>query len=163
MILTSLLVVAGLAVVGPQPASADAYGRLSTSQDWCLAAGEGGTPPASPHAARCTDTPDNDWHLQIVARVGDSPRYSVRNSWFNICLVAFASSGRVGTYQCNSAWADQVWAFEYVRPEPGTGAPQYWLRNKHSGKCLALNESYTPEAFMTTCGLYRDQLWFAPF
>lgn len=163
MILTSLFVVAGLSVVGPPPASADASGRLSTLQNVCLQGGNYGTPPANPHAATCLDTPDNWWYMDIVAYVGDSPRYSISNQWWGGCLVAFASNGKVGTYDCNSAWADQVWAFQFVRSEPGTGQPQFWLRNKHSGKCLALNASYVPEAFMTTCGLYRDQLWYAPW
>jgi hypothetical protein len=73
----------------------------------------------------------------------------------NRCLVAFASSGRVGTYTCNSAWADQVWGFEYAKPNPYDGDPFFWLRNKHSGRCLALNLAYSTTVFMTTCAQSR--------
>lgn len=156
MILASLLVVAGLSFVDPPPASADASGRLGTSQNLCLVAGY------PPSADQCLDHPGTQWWLTIVDRVGDSPRYSVYNAYFNSCLVAFASSGNVSLYRCNSNWADQVWAFQYVKHDPTDGLPRYWLRNKHSGRCLALNAARRPQAFMTTCAQYRDQLWHAP-
>jgi hypothetical protein len=155
MFLASLLVVTVMSVTGAQPASADATGLLATAQGNCL---EPGSPPDT---IPCYDMTQLYWELKIVAWVGDSPRYSVRNLYFNTCLVAFASSGNVGTYRCNSAWADQVWAFQYVKHD-AYGYPLYWLRNKHSGRCLALNASYRPQAFMTTCAQYNDQLWHAP-
>ena len=76
--------------------------------------------------------------------------------------MAFASSGRVALYQCNSNWADQVWGFQFVKIDPADGLPRFWLRNKHSGRCLALNSSRVPQAFMSACADYRDQLWKAP-
>jgi hypothetical protein len=158
MALASFLIAAALSFVGASPASADAFGRLQTSQGWCLESHIS----AGIVANLCNSSWAQLWNLEIVAYVGQDPRYRVRNEGTNDCLVAFASSGRVGTYRCNSAWADQVWAFQYVKIDPSDGLPRFWLRNKHSGRCLALNVSRNPDAFMTTCGDYRDQLWKAP-
>jgi hypothetical protein len=111
-------------------------------------------------ANNCNSRVEQRWTLKIVAYVGEEPRYQVVSSRTGDCLVALASSGRVTTYDCNSAWADQVWAFQYVKYESGLSF--FRLRNKHSGRCLGLNIAYNPDAFMTSCANYGDQLWRAP-
>jgi hypothetical protein len=107
----------------------------------------------------CAGLPGEYWTFTVVTYVGTSPRYSVRNAHTNQCLVAFASSGNVGTYTCNTNWADQIWSFEYVRDDPG-GNPLFWLRNKHSGRCLVANYQRATTVFMHACANYNDQLFF---
>lgn len=159
MLLTSLAVMAAIAVANPAPASAVTIGQLRVAiqhptETYCLS-------PWTPlHSRPCVDNYQPHYTMTVVAWVGDSPRYSISSNYTGECLVAFASTGRPGHYTCNSAWADQVWGFQYVRSEGSL--PLFWLRNKQSGKCLALNPSYSPQVFMTTCGNYRDQLWRAP-
>lgn len=154
MALVSSLIAAALSFVGAPPADAYPRGWLQTSQYWCLE----NHPSAGIVANHCLGSVAQSWSLEIVTWVGTSPRYRVRGG--DTCLVAFASNGRVGTYTCNSAWADQVWSFQYVRTQPGISL--FWLRNKHSGRCLGLNVNYSPDAFMTTCADDHDQLWRAP-
>lgn len=155
MLLASLLVGAAFSVTGASPASGDAAGDLRTAQGHCLSA------YAPLERFACGYGLPTVYNLIIVARVNGDPRYQVRSLNFSgACLVAYASNGNPDLTSCNSNYADQVWGFQYVRSE-GT-APLYWLRNKHSGKCLALNPSYQREVFMTTCANYRDQLWHAP-
>lgn len=160
MLLTSLAVVGTVAVANPAPASADATGLLAVSiqhpvESYCL------TTYAPLGSINCLDHLWFRYEMKVVAWVNGEPRYSVKSMYTDQCLVAFASNGRPGLYTCNPNWADQVWAFQYQRSEGTT--PLYWLRNKHSGKCLALNPGYSTQVFMTTCGNYRDQLWYAPF
>src|SRR5262245_30074390 len=137
MLVTSLFVAGAFSLASTAPASADAVGRLSTRQGYCM------LPLSPPEAHGCLDADSMDWHLDIVHYVGGSPRYQVRSVLTGKCLVAFASSGTVNQYTCNSNWADQVWAFQYVR-SLANGQPLYWLRNKHSGKSLALNNYFIP-------------------
>lgn len=159
MALASLVIAAALSFVGTPPASADEAGELMNGLGQCL---ENHVSAGIVANTICNDEarPEHRWTLHIVARVNGDPRYSVRNGRTGKCLVALASSERVTTYDCNSAWADQVWAFQYRKLESGISF--FWLRNKHSGRCLALNLAYNPDAFMTTCADYRDQLWRAP-
>lgn len=159
--LVAVLATAGLWVVAAPPAHADVTGWLQTAQGNCLGNDFGTIVAIS--RADCASDPDY-WALEIVARVGDSPRYRVRTVTSNApgCLVAYASTGRVGLHHtCNSAWADQVWAFQFVKYD-ADGVARFWLRNKHSGRCLGLNLGYATRVFMTTCADYRDQLWRAP-
>ena len=156
MLLTALFVGAALAVTtGAPPAGADVYGDLKTVQGNCLSA------YAPLRREPCSATSPTLYGMEVVAYVGNSPRYLVRSVYYpDLCLVAYASSGLPSLHTCNPNWADQLWGFQYVRNEGGR--PVHWLRNKHSGKCLALNAGYQPQVFMTTCGNYRDQLWFTP-
>jgi hypothetical protein len=108
-------------------------------------------------AVQCQGLSQQRWSLTVVSYVGDSPRYSISGA-YGECLVAYASSGRVGTYSCNPSYADQVWAFQHVRDD-ANGVPLYWLRNTHSGRCLVLNYQRSPQAFMHSCANYADQLW----
>src|SRR5688500_15682868 len=103
--LVSALIAAALWWAGAPPAAAYPAGRLATAQSWCL----DNLPAAGVVANYCNGSLTQTWALTVVDWVGGQPRYQVRN--IDTCLVAFASNGRVGTYRCNSAWADQVWAF----------------------------------------------------
>jgi hypothetical protein len=156
MALASFLIAGASSFVGASPASADQRGRLNNRIGLCLE----NHYSAGVVANQCNGRLEQTWTLKIVAWVGEDPRYQVISSRGGDCLVAFASSGRVGTHDCNSNWADQVWAFQYVKYENGSSF--FWLRNKHSGRCLALNRDYNPDAFMTSCAQYGDQLWRAP-
>lgn len=157
-ILAMVLIALVVPVIGPQAASADAYGRLEVNAgEVCLTEYDG---YLYGRVCGLTGIFHQNWGLEIVAYVNGDPRYRVRNLDTNGCLVGEASGG-VRMSGCNSRYADQVWGFQY-RYTDFDHLPRYWLRNKASGKCLVLNSSRTPEAFMYTCSSYQDQYWKAP-
>lgn len=153
-IVLALVVVAVPMTMAPAPANAAVTTHLGVAHGHrCLTSGG----QDILQAVECYGLSQQRWTMTVVYYVGDSPRYSIKGAYGG-CLVAYASTGRVGTYTCNSSYADQVWAFEYVRDD-GAGVPLYRLRNRHSGRCLVLNYQRVPEASMYTCANYADQLW----
>jgi hypothetical protein len=163
-IVLALLFVAVPLTMGAQPAQAAVTGQLKvllgtapTTYGECLAPLNTNDVYTFP----CHGGVSQKWELTVVNYVNHQPRYSIRNPWINECLVAFASSGDVGTYTCNSNWADQVWALQYVRDD-ANGHPLFWIRNKHSGRCLVANHQRWPDVFMHTCANYSDQLFYHP-
>lgn len=160
-IVAALLVATAPLMLEADPADAAVVGELMVVHGSvpevfgrCVHAGS-----ADVVTSTCAGLQSGKWEFTVVTYVGTSPRYSVRNTSSGGCLVAFAASGDVGTYTCNSNYADQVWAFEYVRDDPD-GYPLFRLRNRHSGQCLVANYQRSPTVFMYGCGNYDDQLFW---
>lgn len=153
-VVLALAVAAVTLTIAPAPADAAVSAQLGVVHGYrCLTSGG----QDILQAVECHGLSQQRWELTVVSYVGDTPLYSIRGAYGG-CLVAYASTGRVGTYTCNSSYADQVWTFQHVRDD-ANGVPLYWLRNRHSGRCLVLNYQRSPQAFTYSCSNYADQLW----
>ncbi|XQE78119.1 RICIN domain-containing protein [Streptomyces microflavus] len=115
----------------------------------------------------CGIYPDQTWTRDWVAVWGGTTWYKIVNDNSGLCLSVDKASqedyARATQFPCGSPslHPDQYWSF--INYDSGTKS--YQLRNRNSGKCLAIQDGSKEEtawAIQFTCRNYKDHFWLVP-